>query len=478
MELIAHVKPSSSFLSHDFLEFIQLYKHVSTSRCIGVSKNGYLIEFHYDNGHIFRGAKLQRPPQELEVIHDLDGGCLLVLIYTKEQFFEVVKFASTELEVVFKWAQGPFHDIKVVQDPRKGFKNIRVYKSPKEFQTIDLVSKQPFNVVSSESVNQSLAKQQEKVLEAVSRAKEEVQDLSKTIDLAVTELEAHSSGVKASEADVLRGLFNNENLQQEQERLLLHTELRQWQNFLLLKIRNDGRKTVEGVTLQVLRHHGTFRTCRVPSSKIELGRLLSDQIAEGILREHFGLEEDEQSNSSLACDENAFFYVKDFCQQDFRSLLQLQFFAPSLCVQKLDARSQVDLMTDEEILLGRILLSSVKKCVQVTSVVGRPFELCAILQQKSSPYGESIFHTQDLVVVVFKRNSCSYRLNLHSERQSDMISFIHEIYQLLSLDVRITMEKELMESKVTKKAALLDELHALAENKVPNQVQTDRAFHT
>merc|ERR1711934_747695 len=110
-------------------------------------------------------------------------------------------------------------------------------------------------------------------------------------------------------------------------------------------------------------------------------------------------------------------------------------------------------MTEMEELYARLAFSDVKKCLQINSILNRHFEL--------EKFNDRIHVRKDIICVLFKQNSCSYRLDIYANTSMPLKIMVKEMYGHLKDDILITIEKNIIEPKISKKFALIDEIEAI-----------------
>merc|ERR1719400_3058915 len=127
-------------------------------------------------------------------------------------------------------------------------------------------------------------------------------------------------------------------------------------------------------------------------------------------------------------------------------------------------------MTEMEELYARLAFSDVKKGLQINSILNRHFEL------EFEKFNDRIHVRKDIICVLFKQNSCSYRLDIYANTSIPLKIMVKELYENLKDDILITIEKNIIEPKISKKFALIDEIEAIQKNRKAEEIITDRVF--
>ena len=178
-------------------------------------------------------------------------------------------------------------------------------------------------------------------------------------------------------------------------------------------------------------------------------------------------------------------------EEDENICLQLQFMSPeskTVNIQhlpKINTKNNItDIveMTKNEEICARLTFSDIKKCLKITSGLKRNFELDRVLKSDKLGFEEfnhRIYIKKDIMCAVFKQNSYSYRLNMYANSSKPMKIMVKDMYQNVKDDVLITLEKQLIETKISKKFALMDEIEAIQNGRASKELKeitTDRAF--
>ena len=130
-----------------------------------------------------------------------------------------------------------------------------------------------------------------------------------------------------------------------------------------------------------------------------------------------------------------------------------------------------------EELYARLAFSDVKKCLQINSILKRHFELGSVLSKlEFEQFNDRIHVRKDIICVLFKQNSCSYRLDIYANTSMPLKIMVKEMYENLKDDILITIEKNIIEPKISKKFALIDEIEAIQKNRKAEEIVTDRVF--
>jgi hypothetical protein len=465
---------------------------------VGLSKNNIFLEFDNNSGRIFRAYKTSEICKDFKVIHDLDGRYKIVLIF-QNGFFEVIKPRYDEknlFESVYKSKQSTVA-LDIIDDIT-GHQVLRVQYSPTTHEMLDFVEKRTHFQASNDVVENSLSCQLQNAEKSVQEAKKEVLELEQVLDCAVTDLASDdpNAGISMKEVDVLKSLFNKDDLNLKETKMYLKIVKVKQMNVsfkkdapitLLYIIKNETKMPVNSVKLAVL-NEGGYQVKILHDTTLE--KMINDQIIQGICN-GFGtvqtLKKFTESKELLHPNEEITILLQVHPGKYDDSLhLQLQFVSSEseTKVQRLPKLSlkdenneNVEKMTEMEELYARLAFSDVKKCLQINSILNRHFELESVLSKlEFEQFNDRIHVRKDIICVLFKQNSCSYRLDIYANTSIPLKIMVKEMYGHLKDDILITIEKNIIEPKISKKFALIDEIEAIQKNRKAEEIITDRVF--
>ena len=136
-----------------------------------------------------------------------------------------------------------------------------------------------------------------------------------------------------------------------------------------------------------------------------------------------------------------------------------------------------DKLTKDEEIYAKIAFSDIKKCLKIHSILDRPFELENVLITIGfEKFDDRIFVKKEILCVSFKQNSCSYRLDVYANFSGPLKSMVKQMYQNFKDDILISLEKKIIQPKLSKKMALLDEIEAVQNGRESKEIITDRVF--
>ena len=347
-------------------------------------------------------------------------------------------------------------------------------------------------------IENSLSCQLQNAEKSVQEAKKEVFELEQVLDCAVTDLASDDpNGISIKEVDVLKSLFNKDDLNLKETKMCLKIVKVKETNALFQKdapitllyiIKNETKMPVNSVKLVVL-NEGGYQVKILHDSTLE--KMINDQIIQGICNA-FGtvqtLKKFTESKELLHPNEEITILLQVYPGRNDDNLhLQLQFVSsesetkvqrlPKIRIRDEANRENVEKMTEMEELYARLAFSDVKKCLQINSILNRHFELETVLSEIGfEQFNDRIHVSKDIICVLFKQNSCSYRLDIYANTSMPLKIMVKELYENLKDDILITIEKNIIEPKISKKFALIDEIEAIQKNRKAEEIITDRVF--
>jgi len=499
MEVIGRICPKLiPPILQDLKDCIEKFESINSNIGVGLSKNNILLEFDNEKGNIFRGHKMSRICTDFKVLHDLDGKYLIVLIF-KDDYFEVIKPRKDENRYESVYISDKTIVALDILDDVKGHEVIRVQYSPTTHEILDFVEKRTQFQAPSEAVEKSLQWQLEHAEKSVQAAKNEVSELEQILKCAITDLASNdpNPNVNIKEVDVIKSLFNRDDFNFTRDsKISLDIKDFKMSQFqpgqpvvLLYKIKNESNFSISDIKM-VLLNEGKHK---IKILRETLDEMINTEIVKGISNgfgvkttQHSDKEKTQKNNLRVNQEMSILLQVHPKNYNE-KLDLQLQFITsesktksiqklPKIALKK-DNSDETEKLTENQDIYAKIAFSDIKKCLRIYSILDRPFELEIVLSAIGfEKFDDRIFVKRDILCVLFKQNSYSYRLNVYANTSGPMKTMVKQMYQKFKDDILINLEEKIIQPKLSKKMALLDEIEAIQNGRESKEIITDRVF--